>query len=91
MPHLLKEQRLESKMTSFKHCRKFAFALVMMAAVMSISACSGNYVISTNDGHMITTQGKPVRDKETGMLSYKDADGNIHQLQQRDVKEMVQK
>lgn len=62
-------------MTSFKHGRKFANAFVMMAAVMSISACSGNYIISTNDGHMITTQGKPVRDKETGMLSYKDADG----------------
>ncbi|WP_442797060.1 YgdI/YgdR family lipoprotein [Pantoea vagans] len=78
-------------MTSFNYGKKFAFAFVMMASVMSMSACSGNYVISTNDGHMITTHGKPVRDKETGMLSYKDADGNMHQLQQHDVKEMVQK
>lgn len=78
-------------MTSFNYGRKFAFAFVMMVSVMSISACSGNYFISTNDGHMITTHGKPVRDKETGMLSYKDADGNMHQLQQHDVKEMVQK
>lgn len=78
-------------MTSFNYGRKFAFAFVMMVSVMSISACSGNYVISTNDGHMITTHGKPVRDKETGMLSYKDADGNMHQMQQHDVKEMVQK
>jgi len=91
MPHLLKEQRMESKMTSFNHGRNFTFAFAMMASVMSISACSGNYVISTNDGHMITTHGKPVRDKETGMLSYKDADGNMHQLQQHDVKEMVKK
>lgn len=78
-------------MISFDHGRKFACAFVMMASAMSISACSGNYVISTNDGHMIITHGKPVRDKETGMLSYKDADGNMHQLQQHDVKEMVQK
>lgn len=78
-------------MTSFNYGRKFAFAFAMVASVISISACSGNYVISTNDGHMITTHGKPARDKETGMLSYKDADGNMHQLQQHDVKEIVQK
>jgi len=78
-------------MTCFNSGKKFAFAVVMMASVMSLSACSSNYVISTNDGHMITTHGKPARDKETGMISYNDTDGNMHQLQQHDVKEIVQK
>lgn len=78
-------------MTSFNCGRKFVFAVAMMASIMSITACSNNYVISTNDGHMITTHGKPARDKDTGMISYKDTDGNIHQLQQHEVKEIVQK
>lgn len=78
-------------MTSLNSGKTFIFAIAMMASVMSITACSGNYVISTNDGHMITTHGKPARDKETGMISYKDRDGNMHQLQQHDVKEIVQK
>ncbi|NYS32044.1 YgdI/YgdR family lipoprotein [Pantoea sp. WMus005] len=78
-------------MTFMNSGKKIGFALVIMASVMSITACSGNYVISTNDGHMINTHGKPARDKETGMISYKDADGNMHQLQQHDVKEIVQK
>ncbi|PHP91811.1 YgdI/YgdR family lipoprotein [Pantoea agglomerans] len=78
-------------MTSFNSGKKFAFATAMMASVMSLSACSSNYVISTNDGHMITTAEKPAIDKETGMISYKDTDGNRHQLQQHDVKEIVQK
>ncbi|SFO50027.1 protein of unknown function [Candidatus Pantoea varia] len=78
-------------MTSLNSGKTFIFAIAMMASVMSITACSGNYVISTNDGHMITTHGKPARDKETGMISYKDTDGNMHQLQQHDVKEIVQK
>ena len=56
-------------MTSFNSGKKFAFATAMMASVMSLSACSSNYVISTNDGHMITTAGKPAIDKETG-ISY---------------------
>jgi len=78
-------------MTSLNSGKTFIFAIAMMASVMSITACSGNYVISTNDGHMITTHGKPAKDKETGMISYKDTDGNVHQLQQHDVKEIVQK
>ncbi|NEG60706.1 YgdI/YgdR family lipoprotein [Pantoea agglomerans] len=78
-------------MTSFNYGKKFAFTIAMMACVMSLSACSSDYVISTNDGHMITTHGKPARDKETGMISYKGTDGNMHQLQQHDVKEIVQK
>jgi hypothetical protein len=40
---------------------------------------------------MITTHGKPVKDKDTGLISYKDADGNTHQLHQQDVKEIVEK
>ncbi|MGJ0482632.1 YgdI/YgdR family lipoprotein [Pantoea agglomerans] len=78
-------------MTSLNSGKKLVFAIAMMASVMSITACASNYVISTNDGHMITTHGKPARDKETGMISYKDSDGNMHQLQQHDVKEIVQK
>ncbi|MCX2194586.1 YgdI/YgdR family lipoprotein [Pantoea agglomerans] len=78
-------------MTSFNSGKNFAFAIAMITSVMSLSACSSNYVISTNDGHMITTHGKPAKDKETGMISYKDTDGNMHQLQQHDVKEIVQK
>lgn len=78
-------------MTSLNSGKKLVFAIAMMASVMSITACASNYVISTNDGHMITTHGKPARDKETGMISYKDSDGNMHQLQQHNVKEIVQK
>lgn len=78
-------------MTFLNSGKKFIFAISMMASVMSITACASNYVISTNDGHMITTHGKPARDKQTGMISYKDSDGNMHQLQQHDVKEIVQK
>jgi len=77
------------KSSAFIH-RK-AIILAMMLSAMSLAACSGSYIISTTDGHMITTKGKPAKDKETGMIAYKDTDGNMHQLQQHDVKEIVQK
>lgn len=58
---------------------------------MIAAGCSSDYVISTNDGHMMTTHGKPEKDKSTGLISYKDTDGNVHQIHQSDVKEIVEK
>jgi len=57
---------------------------------MMVSACSGNNLISVRDGHMISTQGKSTKDKETGLISYRYTDANTHQLQQQDVKELVE-
>jgi len=91
MQNLLKSEQREMRMQRTLSGKKTFFIVAMMASVVALSACSSNYVISTNDGHMITTHGKPARDKETGMISYKDTDGNMHQLQQHDVKEIVQK
>ncbi|WP_262287803.1 MULTISPECIES: YgdI/YgdR family lipoprotein [Pantoea] len=71
--------------------KKTAGIIFLLTTAMMVSACSGNYVISTRDGHMISTHGKPAKDKETGLISYKDSDGNTHQLQQQDVKEIVEK
>ncbi|HEI9713527.1 TPA: YgdI/YgdR family lipoprotein [Serratia marcescens] len=66
-------------------------SMLLPVFVLSVTACSSDYVISTNDGHMLTTHGKPVIDKDTGLISYKDSDGNIHQVHQKDVKELVEK
>lgn len=71
--------------------KKATLSIIMLAAVSTLSACAGHYIISTNDGHMINTNGKPVIDKDTGMISYEDASGNAHQLQKQDVKEIVKK
>ncbi|WP_428946219.1 YgdI/YgdR family lipoprotein [Pantoea sp. FN060301] len=71
--------------------KKSLSPILLAVAVMLLSACSSDYVISTQDGHMLATKGKPVKDKETGLISYKDADNNTHQLQQKDVKEIIEK
>ncbi len=66
-------------------------SLVLLAFSMIAAGCSSDYVISTNDGHMMTTHGKPEKDKSTGLISYKDTDGNVHQIHRSDVKEIVEK
>lgn len=67
-------------------------AAVVSACVMAfaLSACSGpNYVMHTNDGRSIVSDGKPKTDDDTGMIKYKDANGNQQQINRSDVKEMV--
>lgn len=66
-------------------------AIMILSAAFAVVGCSSDYVISTNDGHIMTTHGKPKKDKDTGLISYKDSDGNVHQLHQSDVKEIVEK
>jgi len=43
----------------------------------------------TNDGRSIVTDGKPKTGDDTGMIKYKDANGNQQQINRTDVKEMV--
>ncbi|MCU6668534.1 YgdI/YgdR family lipoprotein [Enterobacteriaceae bacterium H4N4] len=66
---------------------------IVSACMLSfaLSACSSpNYVMHTNDGRSIVSDGKPQTDNETGMISYKDANGNKQQINHSDVKEMVE-
>lgn len=66
-------------------------AIITLFTMVSLSGCSSDYVISTNDGHIMTAHGKPHKDTDTGLISYKDADGATHQVHQSDVKEIVEK
>jgi hypothetical protein len=67
-------------------------AAIISACLLSfaLSACSGpNYALHTNDGRTIVSDGKPKTDDQTGMISYKDANGTEQQINRSDVKEMV--
>lgn len=69
---------------------KTAAILSALAMTFTLAACSSNYVMHTNDGRTIVSDGKPVTDNDTGMIKYKDANGNQQQINRSDVKEMVQ-
>ncbi|AJZ90997.1 YgdI/YgdR family lipoprotein [Enterobacter sp. Ap-916] len=66
---------------------------IVSACMMTfaLAACSSpNYIMHTNDGRAIVSEGKPKTDDETGMIKYKDANGNMQQINRSDVKEMVE-
>lgn len=62
-----------------------------IAVAILLSGCSSDYVMTTKSGQMIVAQGKPEIDKDTGMTSYTDQDGNARQINTNDVAEMMKK
>lgn len=70
--------------------KKLSAVLAVCVMAFTLAACSSNYVMHTNDGRTIVSAGKPSVDNDTGMISYKDANGNKQQINRSDVKEMVE-
>lgn len=70
--------------------KKTAAILSACMLTFALSACSSNYALHTTDGRTIVSDGKPQTDNDTGMISYKDANGNKQQINRSDVKEMVE-
>lgn len=68
----------------------FLVALAILAAI-TMTACSSEYIISTNSGEMITTASKPRLNDDTGMVEYEDADGRKTQIRQADVKSVMER
>ncbi|WP_039057488.1 YgdI/YgdR family lipoprotein [Enterobacter sp. Bisph1] len=59
------------------------------AALFTVAGCSSNQSVRTVDGRTIVTDGKPKVDKDTGMVSYKNAEtGKTEQINRDQVKNM---
>ena len=65
--------------------------LLLSGVALSATACSSDYVMSTKTGDMIITQGKPQVDKDTGLISYTDQQGNDRQINDDQVVQMIKK
>ncbi|SFN08761.1 protein of unknown function [Izhakiella capsodis] len=64
---------------------------LIATCALFLSACSSNYVMTTKDGQMIMTNGKPLIDRETGLVSYRDESGHEKQINGDEVSSMVER
>lgn len=69
---------------------KSLICLLLGVGLFGLVGCSSNYVMTTRTGQTIVTKGKPQLDKETGMTSYTDQDGNKREINSSDVAQLVQ-
>ncbi|BAU73684.1 YgdI/YgdR family lipoprotein [Metapseudomonas furukawaii] len=68
--------------------KQAALAAICLAA---LSGCASEYLIITDDGSVLTSDGKPELDKDTGMLEYEDGEGRKQQVQPQKVKQIIER
>ncbi|MCU5774642.1 YgdI/YgdR family lipoprotein [Erwiniaceae bacterium BAC15a-03b] len=70
---------------------KWMLSAAAMAAALLVSGCSSDYVMATKDGNMIMTDGKPVIDKDTGLVKYVDQSGHELQINGDEVSTIIER
>ncbi|EPN8564356.1 YgdI/YgdR family lipoprotein [Enterobacter hormaechei] len=71
--------------------KKWAVIISAVGLAFAVSGCSSNYVMSTKDGRMILTDGKPEVDDDTGLVSYRDREGNQMQINRDEVSQIIER
>jgi Bacterial protein of unknown function (DUF903) len=68
-----------------------SLACTLALAALMAGCSSTQYIMSTKEGRMITTSGKPELDEKTGMYVYKDADGKKNTILKSDVVQVMER
>jgi len=65
--------------------------ILATCCVLSLAGCSSEYIIATTDGQLISTDGKPRLDEDTGMYRFEDSEGRDQQIQKETVKQILER
>ena len=65
--------------------------LLAACCLLSLTGCSSEYIIATTDGQLISTDGKPRLDEDTGMYRFEDSQGRDQQIQKDTVKQILER
>ena len=65
--------------------------LLAALCALTLAGCASDYLIVTNDGNVLTSHGKPMQDKDTGMFEFEDEEGRVQQIPQSSVKSLIER
>lgn len=65
--------------------------IIVLLCLVGLAGCSSEYIITTTDGQMLTSDGKPQLDEDTGMIEFTDSEGRRQQIPQSAVKQMLER
>ena len=65
--------------------------MMILVCALGLVACSSQYIMSTKDGKMITTDSKPKLDESTGMYRYYDTEGREVMIKKDDVIQIMER
>ncbi|BBL90573.1 YgdI/YgdR family lipoprotein [Vibrio rotiferianus] len=64
---------------------------VIVTAVLLVACGSSQYLMSTSEGKMITSYGKPDLNEETGMYEYEDVDGKEMSISKDEIVQIIER
>ncbi|EDP60876.1 YgdI/YgdR family lipoprotein [Vibrio sp. AND4] len=64
---------------------------VILTALFLVACGSSQYLMSTNEGKVITSHGKPDLNEDTGMYEYKDADGKEMSISKDQIVQIIER
>ncbi|MCS3461800.1 YgdI/YgdR family lipoprotein [Aeromonas rivuli] len=67
------------------------FSMVLLCCALGVTACSSQYIMSTRDGKLITTDSRPKLDESTGMYRYYDEEGREMLIRKDDVTQIMER
>ena len=65
--------------------------ILAACCLLSLTGCSSEYIIATTDGQLLTSDGKPQLDEDTGMYRFEDSQGRDQQIQKSTVKQILER
>ncbi|BBM66683.1 hypothetical protein VA249_33290 [Vibrio alfacsensis] len=66
--------------------------LIVLGTVLLLTACgSSQYLMSTNEGKIITSYGKPDLNEDTGMYEYEDVDGKEMSISKDEIVQIIER
>lgn len=65
--------------------------LFALFCTLMLAGCSSQYIMSTKDGRLITTDSKPKLDESTGMYRYYDAEGREVMVKKDDITQIMER
>lgn len=58
---------------------------------LALTGCASEHLILTTDGQMLTSDGKPELDEDTGMIEFEDSEGRKQQIPQTQIKQIIER
>ncbi|AXY02983.1 YgdI/YgdR family lipoprotein [Vibrio alfacsensis] len=66
--------------------------LIVLGTVLLLTACgSSQYLMSTNEGKIITSYGKPDLNEDTSMYEYEDVDGKEMSISKDEIVQIIER
>ncbi|WP_300656258.1 YgdI/YgdR family lipoprotein [Pseudomonas sp.] len=65
--------------------------LIAALCASALAGCSSEYIITTTDDPMLTSECKPRLDNDTGMIEFTDSEGRKLQVPPGTIKQMLER